>query len=572
MIALGFLALVPVGGAATVPGALASTIPGGAFAFFETASLAELIGDVRGSALLRDLLQSEDFAKMRERDWYKDFESSKKLTEFVLRMSLWEASAKLLGGRVGVAIYPAAAGGDPEMALLLRPAEPSEWLKRRVWSAPLLHLGLRRIERAMFGGDIAVYRTRGDKDKATYFALHNDWLAAASNLELLKKTVVLQHPEITGLGKAGPPIGDEAAYQRMTARMGAAHFGRVFIDTQRVSRLETEAGGGLGLPKQTRDPMLALFIGGLNELMDRSRFAGFALDLEGKQLRFSAGIDARPQEVDERYRIFFSESPRSGVSPLPEVDGLIGGFTLYRQFGGWYRKRGDAFRDSIIPGIEGFQGDVGDILLGQTDGDGHSVIGDRIAFLAAMRDDAGADRDGAALPGFAFVVDLAGGSGADAAIAGIFEAVLAGSRDGNSAEIEWQHGETTHHGVPIKYAQGLSGGRTLSPAVARSGDRLIVSSSKRLCEDLIDKLNGPARPPVAGKDLVFQLRSDPLGSLLESNRKHYFGQLVRDGRSAKQALDDLQHIENLLGIFRSLEVSSSAADGMFQMQLQGQLR
>ena len=80
---------------------LANQIPGGAYAFIEAAGLAEIIGNAQGSDLLNGILQSEDFANLRTQEWYQDFESSKKMAEFVLRMSLWEASSKLLGGRVG---------------------------------------------------------------------------------------------------------------------------------------------------------------------------------------------------------------------------------------------------------------------------------------------------------------------------------------------------------------------------------------------------------------------------------------------------------------------------------------
>ena len=46
--------------------------------------------------------------------------------------------------------------------------------------------------------------------------------------------------------------------------------------------------------------------------------------------------------------------------------GATGGFTLYRQFGSWYRERDKVLKDSLIPGIEGFQGNIGDILLGKS--------------------------------------------------------------------------------------------------------------------------------------------------------------------------------------------------------------
>ena len=550
---------------------LAPKIPGGALAFIETAGLADIIGNVRGSDLLKGVLESEDFALARQKKWFKEIESSKKTAEFVLQMSLWEASTRLLGGRMGFALYPPNDGGDPEVALLLRPSEPSDWLKKRVWSAPIIRLGLKRIERLAFGGEVAAYRTRGFKNKATYFALHNDWVAVASNIDLLKKTVVLQRPERTRLGKPGPNLGDETAYQRMTKRMGAAHFGRAFIDTQRVAKA---TGPNLGLPKDANDPMVALFFGGVVELIDNSRFVGFVLDMDGKQVRFASGIDARPQDVAEQYRIFFSDNPSTGMAPMPEVNGHIGGFTLYRQFGSWYRNRDEVLKDSIIPGIEGFQGNIGDILLGEGGGkDGSRMIGDKIAFVSAMRDDAGAEElTGAALPGFAFVVDLEKTDDADATITAIFDAVLGELRGADKKKLKWERSRELHLGVDVQFAKGKSGGRSLVPAVARVGDQLIVSSSKKLTHDLIKVLQKSDRGLVKGKDLIFNLHSAPLQNLLTTNRKQYHTQLVKDGRSPKQAVDDLKNIENLIKMFSSVQGSTSASSGIFEMEVRGRLK
>ena len=126
--------------------------------------------------------------------------------------------------------------------------------------------------------------------------------------------------------------------------------------------------------------------------------------------------------------------------------------------------------------------------------------------------------------------------------------------------------------MTVKYAKTQSGGRVLVPAVARAGNKLVVSSSRLLCHDLIDVLQEPQGEAVEERDLVFKLHSAPLSDLLENNRKEYFGHLVRDGRSARQALDNLKTIENLLATFSSLEGSSTAADGMFQLDVRGSLK
>ena len=188
-----------------------------------------------------------------------------------------------------------------------------------------------------------------------------------------------------------------------------------------------------------------------------------------------------------------------------------------------------------------------------------------------MRDDAGAEPSGAALPGFAFVVDLANPDEADATIASIFPAVLEEIRDGKKDKFTWRHQQESFAGTQIRFAETESGGRPLAPAIARLDDRLVVSSSRLLCRDLLTALQKPDTT-VRGKDLVFQLRSAPLGSLLEQNRDEYRAQMVKDGRSQRQAEDELNTIDNILGLFESIEGSTTAGDGMFQMNVTGQLK
>ena len=99
----------------------------------------------------------------------------------------------------------------------------------------------------------------------------------------------------------------------------------------------------------------------------------------------------------------------------------------------------------------------------------------------------------------------------------------------------------------------------------------MVSSSRQLCRDLITLVKKD-RGVVKGKDLVFHLRSAPLSSLLETNRQQYHAQLIREGRSEKQALDDLKNIDNMLAMFSSLEGSTTSSNGIFEMNVRGKLK
>ncbi len=553
-------------------GTLAGSVPGGAIAFFETAGLGDLVRKVGEWEVFQSVLAGEDFERLKATRAFKEATSARKFAEFVLRMSIWEASDRLLGGRLAVAAYPPADGGrDPNVVLLLRPAQPSGWLKTRIRFAPLVRLGLKRIGRREFGSQVTAYRTRGDKGKATYFGFHDGWIAVSTRIELLRGTVALQDPGDIDFDRP-EPLQAEAAFEKMSRRMGEGHMARAFIDTR---RLTATTGEKLGLPEEIGDPVLALFLGGVVELVDHSRYAGFTLDLDDRQLSFEAGIDARPEDVGERYRLFFAGSPDGGITALPEVPGYIGGFSLYRPFGDWYRQREGARNGTLIPGMASFEEKVGDLLLGPGAGRG-GLVGDKIAFVAAHADDAGADPAGIRLPGFAFVVDIAEPEGADEALRSLFEASLAEiSVAGEKGEaVGWEVSRELAGGVEVLFAEHppQPGSPPLVPAGAQVGRHFVISPSRQLCTALVEVLRGGGPGAQADRDLAFDLRFTELSKFFAANREQYEVELVRVGRSPLQAERDYANVAKLLSSMESLSGGSSSADGIFKFEARGTFR
>ncbi len=538
---------------------LAGTVPEGALAFFETAGLSELIRAVRGSEVFQNVLASDDFKSVQGSKFFEEASASRRLAEFVLRMSIWEASDKLLGGRVMVAAYPAGEGEDPHSLLLVRPAQPSDWLKERVRTAPLLKIGLKRIDRRGFGENVAAYRTRGFSP--TYFALHEGWIAVASQLELLQTAVAMQEPGGGVAFDAALPLRAEEAFRKMSARMGESHTARAFLDTR---RLEETTGDRLGFPSEVADPVLALFLGGVVEMIEHSRFVGLTLNYGASEVLLKAGIDARAEEMAAEHRVFFAGGPGGGVAPPPEVPGYIGGFSLYRQFGDWYRARDEAVQAAIVPGLGRFESGVGDVLFGD-----EGVLGDRVAFVSANAPDGGIDPAGIKLPGFAFVVELRDPAGGDALLGPLFEAALEEMGDDSAGSGPWELVADEHAGVAVNFAQRA--GDTMRPSAARVGDRWVLSSSRELCKRVVDHLQGAAGAPSG--DMNFDLRFTELGTFFAANRDEYLAELRRQGRSAAQAEMDYANISKVIaGMERISGTSKTAADGTLEFTARGVFR
>lgn len=533
--------------------------------------MSELIKRVRASEVFQSVMAGDDWKQWEKTDAIKELNKSRKLIEFLLRMDIWEASDKLLGGGAAVATYPTSVGEDPDFAFFIRPSESSQWLADRIRTAPLIRVGVKRVGRNDFGESVAAYRTRGFRDGATYFALHSRWVVVSSSEEILKKTVALQEPG--GLTfKKGAPLAWETPYQSMTKRMGVKHSARAFLNTQKIAE---QSGENLGLPKTVDDPVLALFLGGIVELVDSSRFAGFTLDYDEKQIAFKAGIDAKIKDIKPEHRLFFAGSPEGGLTGMPKVPGYIGGFTLYRPFGDWYRGREDAVQTALIPGMEGFEGSIGDLLLGKSGAAGSSIVGDRIAFVSAQATDGGVDFADINLPGFGFIIDLADEKGADPAIRALFESALK-EIDANDdrAGSPWAISENDYKGVKLIHAKRAKaiGTQPLVPAIARVGDRCVLTSSRQLAERLIDALGAKQVKPVLGKDMAFDLQFTELSKFFAANRAQYEAEFIRRGRSPIQAKADYENLSKLMAGLKSFSGSSGAIGGTFEFTARGELR
>ena len=549
---------------------LAGQVPGGAMAFFETHGLADLVGHIHSSELFMSLLESEDFEKLKANGFFKDVAFARRMIEFVLRMSIWEVSERLLGGRFGLAAYPAGEGREPHLLLLIKPSKPSDWLRNRMRFAPLIRLGLKRIDRLDFAKQAHVYRTRWDKDEATFFGINEDWIVVATEKELLKKTIALQFPNDKAAA-ASQTLGRETAFKGMTERMGKDHLARAFLDTRRLIQV---TGDNLGLPEEISDPVLGLFLGGVVELVGHGDFAGFTLDYSGKKLHFKAGIDAGPEDVSEEYRLFFSGGGGVGVGLPPKVPGYIGGVSLSRSFGDWYRKREEAVRIALIPGVESFDGNVGDLLMGKAGG-GEGLLGNNVMFLSAHADDAGVDASGIKLPGFAFIVELAKPDDADMALPRLFRSALVDLEKNNDLPGEaWFDGSEIRHGIELTYAsrQVADDEPQMIPASARFKNWFIVSSSRQLCRRILDALSAEGLEVLKDEALALDLRFNELSKFFAANQRQYEEELVRSGRSEQQAGEDYRNIEKFLMGMEYLRCTSSASSGKFEFSLRGKFK
>lgn len=572
------------GGVREVP--LSGSIPAGAFAYAETSGIGELIRGARGSELYRAIMSSDSTQEFAASEESKGLRTGIGLARFIMRMDLWEAGEKLLGGRAAIAFYPGAEpdaadtadAGDqrkPDVLVSIEPADPAAWAKQRFWTDSLLLLGAKRVRRAEAPPGIKIYETRGKARERRHLALHREWVMFASNPQLLERAIALRkvQPEGESLSARGSDLA------QLVERMPGEHLARAFVDTELLS---AAAGGRLGLPEKMDNPMGSLLFGGMLEIAAQSELACLALDFDGGEFALKISLDGDPAELDPRYQVFFAGGRAS--RPIPQIPGLIGGVTLHRDLATWYRSRDDLLQAQVLPGFDKFETGIGNILPGKDIGeDVVPLIGNNFTLVSALQDYDHLDGEpGVKLPGFAIIFDLAGpdpGAGAD--MFQLFFQTFLSVLNLQAAEQErqpWLIAVESHGTTPITYARYFEkpSGEQLPvvfnflPAAACVGDQYVISSSLGMCKDLVDCLQRAT--PDESCDSGTQLEFATLAAALELNRQHLVASRLNEGRDTRHAVEDIEHLFLALGHLGSLGSTITTDENGFTLTVRGNLK
>jgi hypothetical protein len=558
---------LPVADAECKP--LGELVPAGAFAYAETSGIAELICRAHGSELYETIMASTSTQEFLASEGSRGLRSGVGWAQFMMRMDLWEAAEKLLGGRAAVAMYPAAdrdaESQKPELLVMLHPADRAAWAQQGIWTGPLLALGAKRISRGAVAPEIRIYETRGAEQERKFLALHPGWGMFSSDAELLLRAVALRKAQPEGESLAA----DGSQLSELAARLPGEHLARAFVDTKLIS---FAAGGRLGLPEKMDNPLASLLFGGMLEIAAHSELACMALDFEASEFGLKLSLDADPAELDPRFQVFFASG--RPTPQIPQIPGLIGGITLHRDLATWYRSRDGLMQEQVLPGFDKFETGIGNILPGKDIGeDVIPLIGNNFTLVSALQDYAHLDGEpGVKLPGFAVILDLAGSNpDAGADMFHLFFQTFLSVLNLQAAEQQrqpWLLAVQQHGGTPITYARYFErpAGEQLPvvfnflPAAARVGDHYIICTSLGMCQDLVDSIKQPVAAGGAAHDSQTQLEFSTLCAALELNRQHLIANRLNEGRETGHAVEDIEHLFLALAGLGSL-TSTATADG-----------
>lgn len=553
---------------AAEPDSLANSMPAGAIGYVEITGLDSVLDRVKQSAYLETATTSPQFQAIEKTPQYQQAQAVRKVAETQLGMDLWTAAGKLLGGQMAVALYTKPGKKQPDVVAVVRVTDAALLTKLRERLDPFLELAGEKVDtsQTIEGSQII------DFDGKAFVTIRDDSVVASNNRDLFTKAVRLL------TGKAKGSLAADKAFQLMNRQMGGGHLLRLFVNTGAIAKSQ----GGRFIPKKLDNPLVSLLLGGIMELATRSPYAGLTLDVSDDRWVLTAGVAGDSRKLDESHHGFFSKPGEAGTPEIPQLPSLIGGFTIHRDFSGWYQNREQLLEEKVLPGFDKFEAGLGNLLPGKDFGeDVLPLIGKNLTFVAAPQDYSHLDgKPGLQLPGFALIIDLAKPEEAADVFQLFFQTLSAilNIQAGQQGRQPWVMKSETYKDVQISFGRYLekpAGDRlplvfNFMPASARLDDKFIISSSLDLCRKLIDELKQPKPTRTRGnRNFDFEFHPGPFAEILEANQQFFHARAIQKGRTPEQARVEFETILKIVRYFDTTRLSTSVKPDAFQVKLEG---
>jgi len=564
---------------ATNGDSLLPRLPQGALATIEVAKLAPLIERIETCDLLNMILDSPQWKDAQKQDNVKKALAGKAIAEGQLGMNLWQFAKTFFGDRMIVGVYaPSNGGQQPDGVLIVRVKDAAaiDQLWQRV--SPLLPLAGDKVKVSdQEGGGRLITLNDGH-----LLVIRDHWIVLTKVKTLLDQTLQnLATP--TGGG-----LTEVAAWKQMAAQLGSDHELQFCLNMDELNKL---AGHRL-IPSKLDNGVLSLLLGGYMELAAKSPYVGSVIDIGSNQIAWRTCVAGDPQQFDQAHKPFVLDAGAPGAA-LPPVNGLLHGFSLTRDFAGWYRNRETLLEAKLMPGFDKFETGLATFLPGRDFGEEVlPLLGQRLTIMSAPQNYAHLKgKPGVQLPGFALVLDLAKPAEANDLLSLVFQTVI-----GISNLQAMQEGRQpfvmsseTYKNTQISFARYLKQpeganlpiSANFQPASARVGDRFIMTTNVEMCRQLIDTLQGGAAGQTAtpsddgnairaagARDLYLNLSPSIAADMLEANAAVLHAQSLQQGKSTEQATNELNALLKLLRQLTPLSFKSTRHTDRWELEFQ----
>lgn len=551
-----------------LPPSLAGSLPGGAAGFIEISGAGDLLKKLEKSSALQWALSTEEYLRYEASDDYRKLNAVRATAQLMLGMPVWDAAAGLLSGRIAAGIYfDPAKQAQPTGIALLQPENREILQKVRDVLTPLLDASATAVDTGTLCAGTTTWQT---KDGA-FLCLHNDWIAATQQRDLLEKTLA-----ILGGSKTSPALNADPGFAAMQQQAGGAPHVVAWLNTP---LLRQSLGKRFGIPAKMENGLASLLLGGLVELAAQSDFTAAALNFTDTGAGLRLTVSGDPAKLPAPAALWFPQHPESGTNALPQTPGTIAAVTVHRKLGEWYRHRDQLLADSLLPGFDKFETDIGNLLPRKDFGqDVLPLIGDNFTLVAALQDYTHlSGSPGIKLPAFAAIFDLpkpAEGADTFALFFQTLSAILnlqAGQEGRQPSVLDSEFYKDTKISVS-RFLEKPAGDRlpiayNFQPAGACVGRKYIIATSLQLCRDLIDHFKDPESLKWRNHCSEWRLHADSLAKLAELNEGFLRSQEIQKGHAAGAAEQRIGLLLKGLRQLEGLHYQSSTAGGLLHMKL-----
>lgn len=543
--------------------------PPGAIAYAETNGIGQALTRFEQSDLFESLQQTPQSIAYYESLNYQKLVAVRELSSRFLREDSFGFLKKLLGHQLALGVYPVPGRPRPDILVLVRPetADVVQEIREILQPALLLIDQQSRVE-TMASGWLHVKAPQN-----IHVILADEWIAVSSSEQLLNRQV-----ELIGSQSTESLAASSDRFLARWKQMKPDQLVRAWLDLDAVRTMS-----GNESPLQLDNALGSLLFGHALLLGRESPdlVASFDATAEQFQVQVSASLSDKTHE--QPWQSFFSASASRGAPVIPPVDGLIAGFTIYRDFDAWYRGREILMKPDSLPDFDKFETGLANLLPGKDFGeDVLPYLGDSFTILAAPQKYDHLDGEpGVKFPGIAVVFEMDDVEQAGGMFDLFFQTLSAilNIQAGQQGRQPWVMSSESHNGIQINYGRYLTRpeGDSLPfvfnfmPASARVGRHYVITTSRDLCRRLVDYFQSPAAESVSELNRNFELKllSGPLIEALRSNQEFFVAQGVKQGKSLDQATREFELALGLGARLKSLAFWTSVADEAFEVHLQG---
>ncbi len=325
------------------------------------------------------------------------------------------------------------------------------------------------------------------------------------------------------------------------------------------------------------------FFHGIIELAAGSPYLGLTLDTDKSGFSLVGTIEGDVNAARKKYGWFLSDPTTPGTRDIPQVPGLMGGITLHRNIGDWYKNREDILEEHLMAGFDQFESEIGNLFPNQDVGeDIMPAIGSTITLMAAKQTFEHFDGEpGIKLPGFALIFDLDKPENG-----GLFQLVfqtvvtilnLTAAEQGLN-RVPSVMTAVVHKGIPINTVQFLKKPKdkrldisyNFMPCATTVNGRFVFCTSLNLCKALVEELAKPQDKTRVNRNFNFELFPSALSDLVKVNRSTLVAQRIQQGKTIEQARGEIDLVDRLLQYVKLLRLSTSVKKDGFQLQFSGQ--